>query len=286
MEVAFEPCCRLCLADNSSYTDVFQLQNGFKAADLIKELCQVEIEANDSLPKEICFECLDVVTMAHNLRITSQKNDRLLRGEEEGILVKEEIIQYEPEPAYDIVELGYFEDENSYNCDKCSVVKSTKEEIFMHIQETHLFICSICSKKCKTEFSLSQHNSRLHNGEERISVFSCDFCKTSFKTARRLEKHKQIHTYYDEIVDEASLVYKCRVENCAKSFENYSEKLFQHISYHERHDRSIISTEANVCPHCGQTYKSKQILQQHIKRHFDTGERYPCPSCPQKFKSW
>lgn len=75
--------------------------------------------------------------------------------------------------------------------------------------------------------------------------------------------------------------------------------MFEHMKNHKKHKYSTQSrkgkprikriredSESLVCPQCGQLYRTKQILQQHIKRHFDTGDKYPCGSCPQKFKSW
>jgi KRAB domain-containing zinc finger protein len=291
MDASFESCCRLCLTDNATLIEIFQLQNDSTIVDMIKEICNVEIEEDDALPKEVCAECLDVITAAYSLRAKSQNNDRLLRGEFDEEL-KEEIIDYEPdeaEEAYEVVEIGYMvdsTDSQSFICDKCSEVKGSKEEIKQHILENHMHVCHLCDKQCKTEFSLRNHIHRMHN-DERLAVFTCEYCKAAFKTHKKLEKHKTIHNYYDEIIGGNSKVnYKCRVEGCAKSFDSYSEKLFTHIKIHEKGEQLADTVETFICPHCGNCYKSKQILQQHIKRHFDTGEKYPCQNCPQKFKSW
>lgn len=290
---SFESCCRLCLADNGTLIEIFHLQNDTTIVEMIKEICNVEIEEEDALPKEVCAECLDVVTAAFNLRAKSQNNDRLLRGEPEDECLKEELIEYEPEETnYEVVEIGYMIDAQgppevpNYSCDKCPEIKSTKEEIQQHIVDLHMHVCNICEKQCKTEFSLRNHISRMHN-DDRIAVFTCEYCKASFKMAKKLEKHKKIHNYFDEIIDEDSkAIYKCRVEGCTKSFDSMTDKLFSHINLHEKGEKSKDEPESLVCPHCGNCYKSKQVLQQHIKRHFEGGDRYQCQSCPQKFKSW
>jgi uncharacterized C2H2 Zn-finger protein len=308
MDGLFESCCRLCLAhlDSDQLNSIFQYENNHLIAEIISDVCSVDIHRNDLLPKEICTECYDIVTKAHLLRIKSQKNDQIMRGP--NLMIKEEaedLVKYEPLPSpiafessFDVIEEEEDDDEEdmneskaAFNCDRCDEVRKSRQDIKVHIQHEHLNICSVCSKHCSSQAMLKQHLHRMHFKES----IPCDACHLSFATTTKLKKHKQIHVHYDEQTTDGDpqVHYKCRFEGCSKVYAGISEKMFEHFKYHKKQDpdrgkRKYPSTrdESLVCPHCGQIYKSKQILQQHIKRHFDSGDKYACPKCPQKFKSW
>lgn len=308
MERNFESCCRLCLEESSHLRDVFESNNGNCIVEIIRNLCSIEINRNESLPKEICNNCLEILTSAFNLRLLSLRNDRFLKGYDQDVLIKEEkldLIKYEPSPcpspssascenlnSFDMVEVAYDGLKEFYLCDQCPEEKSNKEEIQTHIQHDHLHVCTICSKQCSSQAILKQHLNRVHCKE----ISTCDLCNVEFTTKKKLEKHKQIHLNFEEKLIDGALSFECRSENCSKIFESSSKKMIEHVKYHKKQlqakekEKRRSSTgggdESLVCPHCGQVYKSKQILQQHIKRHFDSSERYACPKCPQKFKSW
>lgn len=299
METNFESCCRLCLADNRNLNDVFRVnsENQVQLADMVREVCSIEVYKNDTLPKEICSECVEIVIAAYKLRLTSLKNDRIMRGYD--FAIKEEaddLIKYEPSPSpapYEnfTFEIAEEEDivEESYHCDQCPEVRTSKFDLEHHIRHEHLHICSVCSKRYNSLSSLKIHFQRVHFKEK----LPCELCKMTFSSRKKLEMHEEIHLNFDETTNGELTSYECIAENCKKVFDSYTDKMIDHIKYHKKRSkekqtvkRRNSTDESLVCPHCGQLYKSKQILQQHIKRHFDSGDRYSCPKCPQKFKSW
>jgi uncharacterized C2H2 Zn-finger protein len=304
MEGNFELCCRLCLKQNALLSSVFLIENEYQVVDMIRELFLIEIYRHDLLSKEICFECLEIITNAHKLRLKSQQNDRIMRESvlSQDFKIKEEadeLIKYEPMPSPDEhyeesfeLEMFVAEDTEEYlRCDRCPEVRANKQEMCVHMQHDHLNCCSICSKQCSSHGALKQHVHRVHFKE----YIPCDLCKMSFTSKSKWDRHKKVHSHYDEVVgDDNQVSYKCVAEGCKKVYDFYSEKLFDHMKAHRKSGKEAGKVKRNytsgdqslVCPHCGQIYKSKQILQQHIKRHFESGDRYACPKCPQKFKSW
>lgn len=75
---------------------------------------------------------------------------------------------------------------------------------------------------------------------------------------------------------------KCDFTGCSK------EEVLRHILKVHKTSRNKRNQMSNslCCQYCGaSSFKSKQIFQQHIKRHVD-GERFQCDKCPKKFKSW
>lgn len=72
--------CRLCLTENSWFTDVTDLHQGTLLSLIIMTVCPIQIEPNDSLPQQVCEDCLEIVTSAYKLRNDSIKNDMNLRN--------------------------------------------------------------------------------------------------------------------------------------------------------------------------------------------------------------
>lgn len=230
----------------------------------------------------------------------------------------DDMIKFEPSPSiepnsedelmmeysgntFDIVEVSIDHtaqseyQEERYQCDQCSEIETSKKAILLHIENEHLTdnICSICSKQFNSSTILKQHMRRKHGADESIT---CDQCNLSFKSPRKLAKHQEIHLHFvEEAGEDLSRKYNCLL--CSKKFDDYDDKLLVHIQYHKKHEkRKSYEKQANskrtreefeslICPQCGQIYRTKQILQQHIKRHFEH-YAYACPKCPQKFKSW
>lgn len=272
MDNLFESCCRVCLGAGADMKHVFQLDCGVRIADMITEVFGIYILSNDNFPKQICRECFEVLKVAYPLKLKCMKNDRFLQGCGD---IKDEIddmIEYEPEsmpspssPHCDELDTVQI----VYRCDKCSEVRNSKEEMKVHIK-VHL----------RSHYKLN------------VKSCVCEICKMSFTTEKKLTKHKLIHDHYEWKVVNENVSYECRTENCVQVFDNYSNQLFAHIRNHAKEQnrgkgkRRICADESLVCPHCGQVYKSKQILQQHIKRHSEASDRFPCQKCPRKFKSW
>lgn len=308
-----EKVCRLCLEHDNEQESVTQMKNGLLIADMIEKITSVHVE--DEAASKICSSCLEIITTAYELRLLSIKNDKYLRElhtvKEEFIV--EDLIKYEPiDDEYTAIETTYEEvveadlihqdsddthEHEHHLCDICGESRCRKEDIREHIHRKHLSknCCIFCSKIFTSPAILSQHITRKHP-----NAFSCPKCPSlKFKTKKKSEKHAVIHQYFAEDIygNNNKNIYQCM--KCLKQVENTGDKLYDHIYYHRKiqsksiggdrsgsFSRARDDSESLVCPHCGVMLKSKQILNQHIRRHFDTGEKYPCTSCPQKFKSY
>lgn len=302
-----EESCRLCLLEHRNVTDVFEYRHEIEIATIIQEICSISITKEDLFSKSICEVCLEIILKAYELRCVSLGNDQFLK--ENGtnyklMIVKMENDETESEQYYEsvVTEEVCLEPESDnmreeqllevFQCDDCPETKPTKREIEAHIKSTHAAqnVCSICNKLFSSQVILKQHMRRQHLTEEELR---CSECNMTFNTTKRLERHELMHKHFEERINESGdKTFHCR--NCTKSYDSCNEKLFLHIYYHRKNaldkeaspKKPLGESESFVCPHCGQIYKTKQILQQHIKRHFETGEKYSCPKCPQKFKSW
>lgn len=74
-----ETVCRLCSAQSPLLESIFSFRNGRLLSDLITIMCPIKIDINDSFPKKICKECLQVIIAANELREASVKSDLSFR---------------------------------------------------------------------------------------------------------------------------------------------------------------------------------------------------------------
>lgn len=315
-----ESACRLCLESTGTLNDVLEIGDGGKLSETIEVICGIVID----VCSKVCENCLETVSKAYDLRILSKKNDifwkqqvvgNFLVKDEENIerLLKCEDLSSNPSPKiqvdevnsedesvknygddYEVVEVSmhpdfYSEDDNEvFKCDQCPSAKPSKEEIEHHIMNEHLTsFCPSCHKSFNSCSLLKKHINKFHPVENSLS---CDQCSSLFQTRRKLEKHKLLHSMFiEEDKLDMGKCFRCTI--CSKTYKKLTDRMHEHINYHNRLTNSekrqnSKNYDSLVCPHCGQIYRTKQILQQHIKRHFDTGDKYACPKCPQRFKSW
>ena len=318
---SMENSCRLCLIKIGDFSDVFRFKANHRISDMIFNICLIKIEENDPYSKQICFNCLHTVYSAYELRILSDRNNQFLKEqnassgklfvkiEENADLVKSEPLsalkdndEYE-NPSLGIMKTSFQTMINSessifsYFCDLCSKKFSTKQGMELHLKKEHLQTnkCVLCLESFCSITNLKQHLRRKHQAKDYLH---CNQCNKTFQSLKKIETHQQSHSFCYELSNGA---FQCH--SCSKRFRCNDQKLNEHINHHKKisHDKAQGITEKKerndvkrirdvyeslVCPHCGQIYRTKQILQQHIKRHYETGDKYACPKCPQKFKSW
>lgn len=106
--------CRLCLSESDKNTDVSDIRDGLPISVIIMIICPVKVELNDSLPKQICDECLEIVLSAYKLRDVSINTDRYFRNC--GVEVQE--IQELEIEDHDQQEILKLEDEESLEEDE------------------------------------------------------------------------------------------------------------------------------------------------------------------------
>jgi Zinc-finger associated domain (zf-AD)/helix-turn-helix, Psq domain/Tc5 transposase DNA-binding domain len=59
--------CRLCLTESEQCTNVSEFREGFPISVIVMIVCPVKVDTNDSLPKQVCEECLEIVVSAYKL---------------------------------------------------------------------------------------------------------------------------------------------------------------------------------------------------------------------------
>ncbi|XP_058443486.1 zinc finger protein 664-like [Malaya genurostris] len=100
--------------------------------------------------------------------------------------------------------------------------------------------------------------------------YKCDICEKGFAELKRLELHMQTHTIMNGKNNSKECLFHCKL--CKRSFSEEHR--------HEIHSK--MRAVKKTCDICGNSFKSKQQLMNHMRRH--TGERpYKCDICGRNF---
>uniref|UniRef100_A0A336MC67 CSON014016 protein n=1 Tax=Culicoides sonorensis TaxID=179676 RepID=A0A336MC67_CULSO len=106
-------------------------------------------------------------------------------------------------------------------CAECKKVYSNIYKLNSHLLQTHLpknFVCDECGRAFGYKSELTYHISRKHSD---VKKFTCDICKTKFKSKNDMNRHKLRHT--------GEKPHKCQF--CEKAYANYSDWKTHHLSH-------------------------------------------------------
>lgn len=195
------------------------------------------------------------------------------------------------------------ENPKPYECDLCQERYAVKNSLRDHMKTYHTtsfggFFCHLCpnGKKYPTQHKLSEHNDRVHSGNDRyvcaecprrfkypeslrnhisrthtppelIKWFPCDQCNFRAPTSKALEKHKVVH------LDHTEKPYKCSY--CPKGFGRRYEW--------NRHEMIHREEKPFQCGICGHLCRTNYLVQKHMRVHQE-GRAYACSLCDKTYR--
>lgn len=133
------------------------------------------------------------------------------------------------------------------------------------------------------DISLSALNAPLPFTAEKIRMYLCSLCNTSFRTTQTLSVHWQekhnslfVNLMAENVEEQPGLdKYKCKL--CSRCFT--SEKS---ISAHMRTEHSM--TKPFKCVLCSKALTSKKKMRTHLRAHFPSS-LFRCSECSNEFKT-
>lgn len=267
--------CRVCL--KSGIIAIFPPECTESIAESLSEICAIEINESDNLPKHLCLSCYNLLQNALLLRSTAQKTDVFLREPKQELDIDNEHLDSDSDIKYEVendVHDNLYKSNNDYNqgdqfdhkskqthCNRCNLNFDTREAYFMHMKSKEhrnfKVECSIC-KGFYTTVYIKKHMLRHRLDPEQ--AFVCDICGKSFAILGAFNRHKAIHNF--------DLPYKC--ELCPYK-GRFSECLKMHMRTHT-------GEKPYSCPHCPAKFVNKSNLNKHSSTH-KTEHDFKCDGC-------
>lgn len=161
---------------------------------------------------------------------------------------------------------------HQFKCEHCRKTFSENYKLKMHLQVKHgtlRYSCELCSKEFGTKQGLKYHKLSGHGGEPK---FVCEECGQKFYSKCMYEGHMNKH--------KGVKPFSCR--DCDKRFYYQTE-----ISVHKKYcgiDRTPKEKpDKYICHICGDEFKKKQILTEHVNGRHGVVGNYNC-ICGANFK--
>ncbi|CAH0723304.1 unnamed protein product, partial [Brenthis ino] len=284
LKLSKEMICRVCGKNGS--IPLYSKINDCDIMGALRSVTNITISADDSLPKYICNECLQLLNVAMTFKRTCETADRKFRK----ILnpMGDPLLHSYPYSKHDFqlilhqMKLKRMEEEQKadrerrkkerlmekkdmkakeFNCSPCDLTFPTKEKLSAHRRERQCMrrACDICGQLVR---SISQH--MRHNHEQSV-VHKCPTCGKEFPNIARLKNHMLVHTNtFNFFCDLCP--YKCK----------YKYYLVMHMRTHT-------GEKPYKCAECPATFVHPSNLNKHKLTHQE--KQFKCVLCEKAFRT-
>lgn len=210
--------CRKRVLHFSEY--IFSFRDGMEISEIIMKICPIpQIHRNDGLPQQICEECFEILTSAHQLQKTSVDSDNFFRSQfvSEDIVVKKEkseddlpvkIEKTEEEFSLDAINFPQFQSDDDNDEDYFgNETHSRTSATWMHQKpektkfnprplpgssktapQDRFFGCNFCDAKLKPRNNIIRHLMLKH--DPLLKPFGCSYCIQRFDIQEKKESHE------------------------------------------------------------------------------------------------
>lgn len=202
--------------------------------------------------------------------------------------------------------------QRSHLCNQCGSLYMEKTQLWSHIAYVHGksiedTICYHCGIIIKTDQGLAKHVEKVHGKTENRTQssdpdkpYKCSLCGTEFVQLEELRKHFRESDEHKVHRVHVKNVAKHTCSECSKCFHNKVnlEGHFNRVHAKERKypcsrcseaffDSKALKVHMDVhdglnqhkCSTCWKAFKSKFLLDRHVKTVHDKNEIYVCDTC-------
>ncbi|XP_055590599.1 zinc finger protein ZFP2-like isoform X2 [Uranotaenia lowii] len=256
--------CRLCMNGGNELQSIFGHPQDIP--ELVRLLAKVEVLETDTLPKQICPECVTNVKDVFKFKDLCMQTDRTLRSyvADEETPLAPEFIKYEIDESTSDHDDGGVGEENfivTFEGDSDGNEKVEIEEVKPVRRLRNRSIRSAV---------IDSDDEPLLPRADRIDEYDCSQCDEIFKDKAFVKVHIQ-SDHADEMSSPEERIRQCFY--CPKAYSNY-EFLKIHLSIHPQDEW--------ICTICDKKIKKKGKFIDHLRMHAD--ERfYECELCGDSF---
>lgn len=284
LQLSKEMICRVCARNGC--TPLTEKLNSYDIISAIRSIANITIDLDDSLPKYICTECLDMLKVALNFKTNCETADKKFRkllnpmgnpafysypyskNDFQLILHKMKTKQLKIAQEKEKLRMKREKSINKkmpkvkqFKCSPCDVVFSTKEKLMVHRRERQCMrrACDVCGQLV---LSISHHMRQIH---KQTVPHKCPTCNKEFSILARLKNHMMIHTNtFNFFCDLCP--YKCK----------YKYYLVLHMRTHT-------GEKPYKCSQCSATFVNPSNLNKHKLTHQE--KQYKCKMCEKAFRT-
>ncbi|GAB0099162.1 hypothetical protein DMENIID0001_150080 [Sergentomyia squamirostris] len=169
-------------------------------------------------------------------------------------------------------------DEKKHICPQCGKAFSRKNNLQIHVRQTHeemsYLVCELCAKMFKNKHNYLEHKRNHHpSAGEKLRdpgpKLQCSMCEKSFSNKTLLRRHLKIH-------NEAGQIFKCEI--CGKELKS-SRTLWDHVKFVHK------SEKKHKCSLCNAAFAKPIYLKEHLATHSSNQILYTCAFCPKQYNS-
>lgn len=286
--------------------DIFQeckYSSSTNYSEVVQEISQIVIEADDALSKNICSTCKDSCDEILRFReqiVSSIEYQQMIlkngvKSEEMTVLIEtieeheiqldeDEDKQIEVQPfeisIHEIVagsdndldtEEDFFYDGDDLITSAASSEVSDDEEDVTENDEKE-YECPKCSKSFSKESKLKKH---LKSHSTKARMIPCKTCKRKFTTEILLARHEIVHS---DLITQIKFENTHRCIICNETFAgktNYEDHIRDHKI--QMKERTTLS-----CLYCEKDYSKLSNLIRHLKTH-EENKTHACNVCQKTF---
>lgn len=248
-----ETVCRLCSKQSPLLESIFSFRNGRLLSDLITIMCPIKIDINDSYPKKICKDCLQVIIAANDLRSESVKSDVSFRT---GTFValpeqqpRESPIKQEPIS-------------NESDSDDCALISITRQGNPTKVRVEPPFNCPYGCQRTSTANLESPELKKLIAIEHKLDV-----CLGGLRTSNSVNNptEREIARARQELFEEKTFINNCLETPIGPKPPNFPKKL-----------RATNIMELSEVDKCLMSVANNQYLRKYLDINIGSSSDYKC----------
>ncbi|KAJ2940756.1 hypothetical protein O0L34_g14867 [Tuta absoluta] len=312
-------CCRMCLGVQNLFPIFHEADHHEIYTNVLFIVTGVKVEMSDSLPQQICSNCINFINESikfrkqcedHNTLLQTRLNEKQFHTvkleitpqfkQENDIITKIDISHLLTETDNDFRD---YDDNITLDSLKYNNISKTDEQVEFETeidnsqetsQESSHNTENVKVKRKRTMRSKKENNDKNNHNDESKKEVKCEYCDKILTSKLSLRNHYKIHTGFDVVCEHCGkkfitrrlLLMHCRAKHGYEKTDkcSYCDYKASNAEQVKIHERLHTGEKPYACTQCDAAFHRKSSYLQHIAIHLPE-KTVQCDQCPARFKS-